>query len=105
MPQLKDLPSVDTLLGSQPLRELIHSFGVHAVRDAIRTVQQGIRAKGHMPDWADTPQGYVPSLREHLRPGNYTPVFNLTGTVIHTNLGRALIDADIWNSVQPLVNV
>jgi L-seryl-tRNA(Ser) seleniumtransferase len=30
-------------------------------------------------------------------------VFNMTGTVIHTNLGRALLSDDLWDTLRPLV--
>ncbi|MEJ2090430.1 MAG: hypothetical protein P8Y69_18635 [Gammaproteobacteria bacterium] len=49
----------------------------------------------------------------HIHPGEverrsvgqpcYRPVFNLTGTIIHTNLGRALVSEDVYRSVEPLV--
>ena len=84
------LPSVDEVLRTSAAMEAIAAFGrpavVTAVRDAIadaRRAGAGAAAEAVMDNVRRRLQAQaVPSLR---------PVFNLTGTVLHTNLGRALL--------------
>ncbi|HEX9836948.1 MAG TPA: L-seryl-tRNA(Sec) selenium transferase, partial [Alphaproteobacteria bacterium] len=85
--ELSRLPSVDRLLRSAD--PLIERYGRAAVTEAVRGVLAEVRAakSDGAPDAAlmDRVARYLaaqsrPSLR---------PVFNLTGTVLHTNLGRA----------------
>ena len=103
MPQLRDLPAVDTLLSAIELSPLIQHHGTKAVRDEIRTLQDQIRVNRVVPNWALTPTGYLSAIDETLSKLRYTPIFNLTGTVIHTNLGRALLSDACWQEAQALV--
>ena len=103
MPQLRDLPAVDTLLSAIELSPLIQPHGTKAVRDEIRTLQDQIRVNRVVPNWALTPTGYLSAIDQTLSKLRYTPIFNLTGTVIHTNLGRALLSDACWQEAQALV--
>ena len=103
MAELRDLPGVDALLQSAELSDLVSAHGVQAVRDAVRDLQNNMRTSRTVPDWATEAHGYAVALHEALWSERYTPVFNLTGTVIHTNLGRSLLSAELWHDVAPLV--
>jgi L-seryl-tRNA(Ser) seleniumtransferase len=103
MAELRDLPGVDALLSSPELTDLIETFGLETVKASVREVQSEIRSAGSAPEWAITPAGYSQALEARLQTSAYKPVFNLTGTIIHTNLGRALLSADLWDSIRPLV--
>ena len=103
MAELRDLPGVDALLQSAELSALVSAHGVQAVRNAVRDLQGDMRASRSVPDWATDANGYAVALHQTLWSDRYTPVFNLTGTVIHTNLGRALLSDQLWQEVQPLV--
>ena len=83
---LQSLPSVDRLL--QQSQALIEQHGRPAVTGAIRSVLAEMRtAKAVEPP--DSILARVSRrLAEAARP-SLRPVFNLTGTVLHTNLGRA----------------
>src|SRR4051812_26067650 len=87
---LRRLPSVDQLMQAPAARACVERFGRSAVVQAVRDVLAQARAARVPRDAAEViadatlrlEAAAVPSLR---------PVFNLTGTVLHTNLGRALL--------------
>ena len=106
MAHLRDLPGVDLLLHDPALSALCETYGSVTVRDALRTLQAEVRAHangGEIPPWASSAPHYADHVRRLLRNDRYMPVFNLTGTIIHTNLGRALLSDELWQSVAPLV--
>jgi L-seryl-tRNA(Ser) seleniumtransferase len=102
---LASLPSVDRLLRHEDAEPLIRQSGRAIVTDAIRQVLAAARA-----DVAAA--GTVAEIGEHVllarvaaiinaesRP-SMRPVFNLTGTVLHTNLGRAPLPVDAVDAVR-----
>jgi L-seryl-tRNA(Ser) seleniumtransferase len=104
------LPSVDKVIRHAALAPVIDQFGLELVKQTVRNLQQRARGAEHPPEWATLPERYsteVPQqLNERVGPG-LVPVFNMTGTVIHTNLGRALIsramaDAGIAAAINPV---
>ena len=84
-------PSVDRLLKGEAIAPLVSAFGRALTRDALRRVSADWRRDGRGSAF---PEGGVLAERvrafclERLEVGP-RPVFNLTGTVLHTNLGRA----------------
>lgn len=103
MPTLRDLPSIDRLLRSPELAPLVDAHGAETVKQSLRSMQATWRDAGEVPDWAAEPAAYARRLDDRLAGASYRPVFNLTGTIIHTNLGRALLDEDVFRSIEPLV--
>src|SRR6478736_5800463 len=91
---LAALPSVDRLLRCGESAPLIAAHGRAAVTDAIRVVLDEMRAELRATRQADPESAILARvatrLAEEARP-SLRPVFNLTGTVLHTNLGRALL--------------
>jgi L-seryl-tRNA(Ser) seleniumtransferase len=85
---LQSLPSVDRLL--QRSRGLIEQHGRAAVTDAIRGVLADMRAAKAVEP-ADAILGRVSRRLSEAATPKLRRVFNLTGTVLHTNLGRALL--------------
>jgi L-seryl-tRNA(Ser) seleniumtransferase len=88
------LPSVDRMLKGGSVALLVERHGRVAVTDALRAtlndIREAVRAGAPAPDDA----GIIASLADrlaHLGRSNLRPLFNLTGTVLHTNLGRALL--------------
>jgi L-seryl-tRNA(Sec) selenium transferase len=85
---LARLPSVDRLLRWPAVAALVESHGRAPVLDAARAALAACRASAVAPDdaalCADIGQRVQADLAPSLR-----PVLNLTGTVLHTNLGRA----------------
>ncbi|HET7620826.1 MAG TPA: L-seryl-tRNA(Sec) selenium transferase [Gemmatimonadaceae bacterium] len=90
----RSLPSVDTLLRATPARALLEraprTLVVDAVRDALESIR---REPGRAPD-SDAGWGALieAALAERER-RSLRPVFNATGVVLHTNLGRAPLPA------------
>jgi L-seryl-tRNA(Ser) seleniumtransferase len=94
MASRKDLPSVDRVLGGNGVDALADGYGLLSVKDAVRDLQQELRKSAEVPAWATNPNAYAEALHARLNAAvgaGLTPVFNVTGTIIHTNLGRALI--------------
>jgi len=89
---LARLPSVDRLLRRPDADALIAEHGRRAVTAAIRAVLQDLRqAPAFAPRAAaeDAVLGCAARRLETDARPSLRPVFNLTGTVLHTNLGRA----------------
>jgi L-seryl-tRNA(Ser) seleniumtransferase len=89
--RLRKLPSVDEVLRTDVSRLAIDRFGRSAVVDSVRAALAAGRA-GHAPlaSAEDAAALALARLKAAARP-RLKPVFNLTGTVLHTNLGRALV--------------
>ena len=85
---LQALPSVDRLLRHAGSAELLARHGRRAVTDAIRSVLGELRAASRAASEDELFQRISLLLESEARP-SLRPVFNLTGTVLHTNLGRA----------------
>src|SRR5690606_12710224 len=88
-----NLPSVDRLLRDPTVSPMIEEHGRPAVTDAVREVlasARGKMAEGAFgeADLAALPRLIAERLERSARP-SLRRVFNLTGTVLHTNLGRA----------------
>ncbi|MEH3066157.1 MAG: L-seryl-tRNA(Sec) selenium transferase [Methylobacterium radiotolerans] len=89
-PSPRRIPAVERLVGGASAAEL-ETYGRTAFTDAIRAVLAGIRAGGGpVPDAESIRAAASARLAAERRP-SLRPVFNLTGTVLHTNLGRALL--------------
>ncbi|BBH14514.1 L-seryl-tRNA(Sec) selenium transferase [Chromobacterium haemolyticum] len=90
------LPSVDRLLSHDRLSRLLGRHGNAALAEAVRqTLEQArrtIREQHALPPWAASDDSLAAAVgdrvaeRQRMR---MRPVFNLSGTVLHTNLGRA----------------
>lgn len=93
----KDIPSLDTLLRQPGCAALLREYGHSQVTRALRQQLQDMRAQalaGALTPQASQPLQILSQLGRHLslaqRP-RLQAVYNLTGTVLHTNLGRALL--------------
>jgi L-seryl-tRNA(Ser) seleniumtransferase len=91
------LPSVDSILRQPALEDLAQSYGRGLVTEAARAVLKDFRDRlVREGDDAAAPAGEAITdaiarrLAHETRP-SLVPVFNLTGTVLHTNLGRAAL--------------
>ena len=93
---LSALPSVDRVLNFGALQPLIGEYGRASVLTAVRFVldeaRKELRVGGNSAVFDEAWFGMHcrSQLAVQAQP-SLRPVFNLTGTVLHTNLGRALL--------------
>lgn len=93
----KDLPSIDKLLRLPAVAALLAEHGHTLVANQARALLDGLRARALAQDLTRAEvqmeglqQALAARVAARLR-SNMRAVINLTGTVIHTNLGRALL--------------
>jgi L-seryl-tRNA(Ser) seleniumtransferase len=92
-----DIPALDRLLNDATLADALALYGHDELVAALRTHLDRLRAQvvaGGVERTALMPERIAPLVRAELdakhRP-RLRAVFNLTGTVLHTNLGRAIL--------------
>jgi L-seryl-tRNA(Ser) seleniumtransferase len=87
---VRKLPSVDEVARNTLLATAIARYGRTATVSAIRQVLVVARRNGAQAGVPEIAQNALARLEAEAKP-NLRPVFNLTGTMLHTNLGRALL--------------
>lgn len=98
---LRALPSIDELLRASAVMPLISRYGRELVTDILRALAQRARESLQTHGHASLPRASAESIilqaardLADLMTPSQQPVFNLTGTVLHTNLGRAPLPAE-----------
>jgi L-seryl-tRNA(Ser) seleniumtransferase len=89
--ELSALPAVDTLLRHADAAPLIDAHGRAPATQAIRDVLRELREARQTGLGAEQILARVTARLEAQARPSLRPVFNLTGTLLHTNLGRALL--------------
>lgn len=89
------LPAIDRLLRDPAIETAVAKHGQTLISELLRQMQaqarEAIKTQQQLPAWCqDWPQALHTRLEQQQRPA-LQPVFNLSGTVLHTNLGRALL--------------
>jgi len=104
------LPAVDRVLQMPAVQALAahysHTAVVHAIRSLLSEMRQAM-LEGAAPP-AEALQalplaGHLQARLEAAFQPSLRRVFNLTGTVLHTNLGRALLPAEAVEAVQAVM--
>ena len=93
---LRAVPSIDELLRIEPGEALAERYGRELMTSVLREVADDVRAalvkRGEAALDEAAPEAMVEVAADRiavLLEPRLKPVFNLTGTVLHTNLGRA----------------
>ena len=105
MSNLKSLPSVDQLLNTSKVSDLVESFGrpltLQAIRTTLLEVRESFSEKKIIPD-QETLIARTEQLLTTWTTPTLVPVINATGVVLHTNLGRAPLSYDALNAIQKI---
>ncbi len=93
--RLRDLPSVSAVLNTSAAAALLERYGQNASTNAIRATIEAARMGLHEGERiVPTAERLAIESRARLeredRSGS-RPLFNLSGTILHTNLGRAVL--------------
>ncbi len=101
---LRELPSVDELLRNERLREASSLFSTPIVTEAARSALDLVRKEiisGQREDLSaeEINSAVLSAVSEILRP-RVTRIINATGTILHTNIGRALLSREAADAVR-----
>ena len=107
---LAKMPAVERVIASADAQPLIAQYGRTQVLDAIRAAQDAWRRDVQAGTFAHENKDIEPFALERViaaaaqrladrAQSRLRPVFNLTGTVLHTNLGRALLPDEAVKAV------
>ncbi|MDR3347756.1 MAG: L-seryl-tRNA(Sec) selenium transferase, partial [Helicobacteraceae bacterium] len=103
MADLSAIPKVDTLAKHAALADippLIKTSLIRAQLNAIRSSM--IEGSEECPD-AQTIVGSVLERFEEFKSGSLKTLINATGVVVHTNLGRSVLDEALFDEVKPFL--
>jgi L-seryl-tRNA(Ser) seleniumtransferase len=92
--RLRNLPSVDEVMRAEAAGVAIERFGRQAVVSAVRGALAEARKEGKAEAVALGADHFAVAALARLDADagpKLKPIFNLTGTILHTNLGRALL--------------
>lgn len=106
----KKIPKVDEILGDERVSKIIDETSRELVMETVREVLDSLRKKiGTLKDDIDEKEFEVETIVKKIEKLNekkyeykLRKVINATGTVIHTNLGRSLINKEIMEHVTNL---
>ncbi|MCL5635069.1 L-seryl-tRNA(Sec) selenium transferase [Enterobacter vonholyi] len=87
------IPATDRLLREPRIHAVVERFGHTATVEMLRLLQDEarctIQAENALPDWCSAWEQEVEQRLDEKAQSALRPVINLTGIVLHTNLGRA----------------
>ncbi len=103
---LREIPSIEKLLLLPEMQELISSYSRALVTNALRSVVSSVREQilsGEIIHQLPSTSVYASMALneiEVITRSPLRPIINATGTVTHTNLGRALLSQSACDSLQ-----
>lgn len=107
-PLFRSIPSVNELLETQPLRNLVDRAnrtvvvrGVRTFLDKLREDVKQAAQQWPVPSPADLAEKIADWIHHHERP-TLRPVINATGVLLHTGLGRAPLAREAIEAVEQI---
>lgn len=101
------IPATHRLLGDPAFQPLLEAFGRTRIIAVLNELQDEARAhishEGKLPDWCENWSHKVHHTLITDSRSRLLPVFNLTGTVLHTNLGRAILAEEAIKAVSEVM--
>lgn len=101
------IPSIDCLLQQPAIAQQVERVGLHLVVSTLRQLQtdarQFIAKQQCLPKWHKNWDIKLSETLQTIMHNKLQPVLNLTGTVLHTNLGRALLAEQAIESVNSVM--
>ena len=94
----RHLPSVDRVLSAEATQRIVREWGLRTVRQAVRALQADLRSGTALPPWAAAADDYATHIENWLLREighGYQRVFNLTGVIVHSNLGRSELGEEL----------
>jgi L-seryl-tRNA(Ser) seleniumtransferase len=98
----RSIPSVERLLSSPSFALVIAEFGRERVKNGVVSHLDDLRRNG-LPFAEHEAVSAVTRRVSAATSSTLRPVINATGVIIHTNLGRAPIDPEIWREAESIV--
>ena len=103
----RQLPAIDKLLQFDEAQVLVEQSGLHWVTECLREMQEQARTciaqDERLPPWHDDWLSELSVRHDVLKQSALKNVFNLTGTVLHTNLGRAVMSKTAIDAVSQVM--
>lgn len=102
-PSLRKLPSVDRVLQRPEVQSLFDDYGRVLVTEAVRLSLQALRDSMVLHEQAEPEEAsFVRAVKQRLADltsPSLKLVFNLSGTVLHTNLGRSALPSEALSAI------
>jgi L-seryl-tRNA(Ser) seleniumtransferase len=99
---LRSIPSVERILSAASFAPVIADYGRERVKEAVAEHLATLRAQREPYDETEARDAALAALLLHTR-STLRRTINGSGVIIHTNLGRAPIDAAVWAEAAELV--
>ncbi len=109
---LSKIPAVHKVLEYPDIKNLVLLYGQPIVVNAIREIQSEYRdlykKEGEKSNYKFLNEKFIKLVKEKIdidTENSLIPVFNLTGIILHSNLGRALLPEVVINSTKQVASI
>lgn len=106
----RNIPKVDILMENEEIRKLSEMYTRDFVLQSVRKATEDLREYIRISESEDEIRKKIDNILEYIKSDldgyisfNMKKVINGTGTILHTNLGRAVISEDIAEKINKIV--
>lgn len=100
---LRSIPKVDELLKHPKICRVPHNEALDLIREALDSLRDQIQRRKITSIDLDLIVGEIVAKHEKINAPSLTPLINATGVVVHTNLGRSVLDRSLVDEIAPLL--